>query len=242
MEIIKVKNYDEMSKRGSEIIEEVIQNKNKPVLSLNTGGTPKRLYKYLVDSLNNGLDISEATILSLDEYIGPKDAVYTVRNYMYSRLFNVIHQKPRNIFLMDGNTNHINEEIKRYTEILHQYPRDIQLLGLGTNGHLGANEPGTSFNSTMFLAQHTETTIQSTMKEYDISRKEAPTEMLTLGFKEIIEAEKVLLLVSGEHKAQAVKDLVNGEITPDCPASILRKCENAIVVVDEGAASLLSDK
>lgn len=240
MEIIYVKDYDEMSQKGFEIIKEVIETKESPVVSLNTGGTPKGLYQYLVDSINQGLDFSNTTILSLDEYIGPKDAVYTVNNYMHKRLFDLIDKKPKNVFLMNGATEDTDEEIKRYKELLAEYARDIQLLGLGTNAHLGANEPGTPFDTTMFLAQHHESTIQSTMKEYGINREEAPTEMLTLGLKEIAEAEKVLLLVSGKHKAQAVKDLVEGEITPDCPASILRNCKDAIVIVDEEAASLLS--
>lgn len=240
MEIIYVKDYDEMSKKGFEVIKGVINTKESPVVSLNTGGTPKGLYQYLVNAINQGLDVSDATILSLDEYMGPKDAVYTVRNYMQKRLFDLIDKEPKNIFLMDGTTGETDEEIKRYKELLAEHPRDIQLLGLGTNGHLGANEPGTPFDTTMFLAQHHESTIQSTMKEYGIDREEAPTEMLTLGLKEIAEAEKVLLLVSGKHKAQAVKDLIEGEIIPDCSASILRNSKNAIVIVDEEAASLLS--
>ena len=240
MEVIYVKDYDEMSKKGFEIIKEVIETKESPVVSLNTGGTPKGLYQHLVEAINQGLDISETTILSLDEYIGPKDGVYTVRNYMHNRLFDLIDQQPKDVFLMDGAAEDTDEEIKRYKDILANYPRDIQLLGLGTNAHLGANEPGTPFDTTMFLAQHHDSTIQSTMKEYGITREEAPTEMLTLGLKEIAEAEKVLLLVSGKHKAQAVKDLVEGEITPDCPASVLRNNKNAIVIVDEEAASLLN--
>lgn len=240
MEVIYVKDYEEMSKKGFELIKKVIETKESPVVSLNTGGTPKGLFQHLVEEINQGLDISNTTIMSLDEYMGPKDAVYTVRNFMHKRLFDLIEQQPKNIFLMDGSTEDAESEIKRYKELLENYPRDIQLLGLGTNAHLGANEPGTPFDTTMFLAQHYESTIQSTMKEYGIPREEAPTEMLTLGLKEIAEAETVLLLVSGKHKAQAVKDLIEGEISPDCPASILRECKNAIVIVDEDAASLLN--
>jgi len=242
MEIIYVKDYDEMSEMGFQVIKEVIETKESPVVSLNTGGTPKGLYKYLVEAINQGLNINDTTILSLDEYIGPKDAVYTVKNYMHKRLIDLVNQKPKNIFLMDGDTQDTDEEIKRYKELLAKYPRDIQLLGLGTNAHLGANEPGTPFDTMMFLAQHHESTIQSTMREYGIDREEAPTEMLTLGLKEIAEAKNVLLLASGKHKAQAVKNLVEGEITPDCPASILRDCKNATIIVDEEAASLLSKK
>lgn len=239
MEIIFVKDYDEMSEKGFEIIKEVIETKEEPVISINTGGTPRGFYKLFVENINNGLDITNTTILTLDEYMGPKDAVYSVRTFMYKNLFNLINTEPKNLFLIDGSAQDTDKEIARYKEILDQYPRDIQLLGLGTNGHIGANEPGTPFDSTMFLAQHDESTIQSTMKEYGITREEAPTEMLTLGFTEILAAEKVLLLVSGKHKAEAVKALLEGEITPDCPVTALRNCENAIVIIDEDAASLL---
>lgn len=242
MKIIKVKNYEEMSKKGFELIKKVIQSKDKPVLSLNTGGTPKGLYKNFVESVNNGLDVSKTAFLSLDEYIGPKEAKYTVRNYMNKRFFELIQQTPEDVFLINGDTNNVDQEIKRYTEILEQYPRDIQLLGIGTNGHLGANEPGTSFDSTIFLANHTEATIQSTMKEYNITREEAPKQMITLGFKEILEARQILLLASGKHKAQAVKDTLEGPITEGCPASVLRKFSNVTVIIDEEAASLLNNE
>lgn len=240
MEVIFVKDYDEMSKKGYEEIKEVIEGKNSPVISLNTGGTPKGLYQLLVDDIQNGLDIRHTTILSLDEYIGPKNAPYTVNTYMHDRLFDLIDQKPKNVFLMNGEAEDTTEEIKRYTAILEDFPRDIQLMGLGTNGHLGANEPDTSFDSTMFVADHRESTIQDTMKEYDLERKETPVQMLTLGFTEISEAQKVLLLVSGQHKAEAVKMLLEGEITPECPASILRSWDNVTAIIDEEAASLLN--
>ncbi|CEE00332.1 putative glucosamine-6-phosphate deaminase [Caldibacillus thermoamylovorans] len=242
MKTIFVKDYDEMSKKGYEFIKEVIQTKEEPVISMTTGGTPRGIFKLFVEDINNGLDIRDTTIMNLDEYIGPKEAVYTVRTFMYENLYNKIHVQPKNIFLIDGSTNNPAKEIARYKAILDQHPRDIQILGLGTNGHIGANEPGTPFDSTMFLAKHEESTIQSTMKEYGITREEVPTEMLTLGFTEIFEAEKVILLVSGKHKAKAVKALLEGEITPDCPATALRNCDNSIVIVDEDAASLLEKK
>ncbi|CAM4130082.1 glucosamine-6-phosphate deaminase [Lederbergia lenta] len=239
MKTIFVKDYNEMSKKGYELMKKVIETKEQPVISMTTGGSPRGLFKLLVEDINNGLDISNTTIMNLDEYMGPKDAVYTVRTFMYENLYNLVNTEPKNIFLIDGETQDTDKEIARYKEILNQYPRDVQVLGLGTNGHIGANEPGTPFDSTMFLAQHDESTIQSTMSGYGISREEAPTEMLTLGFTEILEAEKVILLVSGKSKAEAVKALLEGEITTDCPATALRNSDNAIVIIDEEAASLL---
>ncbi|RHW42898.1 glucosamine-6-phosphate deaminase [Neobacillus notoginsengisoli] len=239
MKTIFVKDYEEMSAKGYEIIREVIKNNEEPVISMTTGGTPRGVFKLLVEGIHKGLDISHTTFMNLDEYMGPRDAVYSVRSFMYKNLYNLINVKPKNIFLIDGEAEDSDKEIARYKEIINQYPMDVQLLGLGTNGHIGANEPGTPFDSTMFLAKHDDSTIQSTMREYGITREEAPTEMLTLGFTEILEAKTVLLLVSGKHKAEAVKALLEGEITPDCPATALRNFDNAIVIIDEDAASLL---
>lgn len=239
MKLIFVKDYDEMSQKGYEYIKRTIETKGSPVISLTTGGTPKGLFKLFVEDINSGLDISNTTIINLDEYIGPKDDVYTVYTYMHKRLYDLIDSEPKNKFLINGETKNVEGEIERYTRIIANHPIDIQLLGLGTNAHLGANEPGTPFNSTMFLSQHDESTIESTMREYGLKREDTPTKMLTLGFVEIVSAETILLLVSGKHKAEAVKNFLEKEISPEYPASILRKFQNAIVIIDEEAASLL---
>lgn len=240
MKTIFVKDYDEMSKTTYEIIKNTIAKKKDAVISMTTGGTPRGLFKLMIDDINNDtLNISETTFLNLDEYIGPKDAPYTVNTFMYENFYNKIKTQPRNIHLIDGATKDVDEEIKRFTKILNENPRDIQIIGLGTNGHIGANEPGTPFDSTMFLAKHDESTIQSTMKEYGVSKEEAPTEMITLGFTEILDSKTVILMVSGKHKAEAVQGILEGEVTTDLPASYLNDKDNVIMIVDEDAASLL---
>lgn len=242
MKTIFVKNYEEMSEKGYEIIKDVMETKEQPVISMTTGGSPRGLFTLLVEGVNNGLDISNTVMMNLDEYIGPKDAVYTVNTFMYENFYNKINTQPKEIFLINGEAENKEEEINRYKEVLNKYPRDIQVLGLGTNGHIGANEPGTPFDSTIFLAEHDDSTIESTMREYNIERDAAPTEMITLGFTEILEAEKVILLVSGKRKSEAVKNLLEGEISTDCPATALRDKDNVIVIIDEEAASLLNEE
>src|SRR5690625_356344 len=241
METLFVKDYDEMSQKGFDIFREVIETKENPVVSINTGGTTRGFYKLLVEAVNDGLDISHTTIFVLDEYIGPKDGVYTVYTYMKENFLDLVDVQPKEVHFIDGSTDDPEAEIERYKKLLDENPRDFQLLGLGTNGHIGANEPGTPFDAEMFLAQHTDSTIQSTMREYGISREEAPTAMITLGFKEILEAEKIVLMISGEHKAEATKTLIEGEVTEDNPASILQKYDNATVIIDEEAASMLKE-
>jgi len=225
-------DYEEMSQKAFELVKDVITEQENPVISLNTGGTPRGLFKHLVEATNNGLDISQLILFTLEEYVGPRDAVYTFRTYMYENLLNLIPTQPKQVYLIDGETTDPEGEIERYKRLLAENKRNLQLLGLGTNGHIGANEPGTPFDSTMFLATHEDSTIESTMKEYGITREEAPTEMFTLGFNEILEAKKVVLLVSGAHKAEAVKALLEGDITPECPATALRNHDNVITIIE----------
>ena len=241
MDTLFVKDYDEMSQKGFEIFREVIETKENPIVSINTGGTTREFYKLLVEAVNNGLDIGNTIVFVLDEYIGPKDDVYTVFTYMKENFLDLVDTQPKEVHFIDGSTENSEEEIVRYKKLLTEYPRDFQLLGLGTNGHIGANEPGTPFDAEMFLAQHKDSTIESTMREYGITREEAPTVMITLGFKEILEAEKIVLMISGTHKAEATKALLEGEVIEDNPASILQRSDKATVIIDENAASMLEE-
>ena len=241
MKTILVKDYDEMTKVTYDIITKAIEENNEAVISMTTGGSPRGLFGLLVDDINNDrIDISNTTFMNLDEYVGPKNDPYTVNTFMHDNLYSKIKTQPKNVFLLDGSVEDVDTEIERYKEILDQYPRDVQIIGLGTNGHIGANEPGTPFDSTIFLAQHDESTILSTMREYKLEREDTPTAMITLGFTEILDAKTAVLMVSGERKAEAVKHILEGEITTEWPASYLRDKSNVILVLDEAAASLLS--
>ena len=239
MELIIVKDYEEMSEKTFKIIKNVIEEKENPVISMTTGGTPRGLFKKLANSFNNDLDIGKVKFLNLDEYIGEKNAPYTVYRYMNENLFDLVSKKPLSWDYIHGDEKNIEKEIERYKNVLDNTKRDIQVLGLGINGHIGANEPGTAFDSTIFLADHDKSTIESTANEYNIDISDAPNQMVTMGFKEILEADKVLLMVSGSKKAQAVKNVLNGPISTACPASYLRDKDNVIMIIDEDAASLL---
>lgn len=239
MELIIVKNYEEMSEKTFEIIKNVIENKENPVISMTTGGTPRGLFKKLADAFNKDLDIKKVKFLNLDEYIGEKNAPYTVYRYMNENLFDLVSKKPLSWDHIHGDEENIEKEIERYKNVLDNTKRDVQVLGLGVNGHIGANEPGTPFDSTIFLADHDKSTIESTANEYNIDISDAPNQMVTMGFEEILEADKVLLMVSGSKKAEAVKNVLNGPISTACPASYLRDKDNVIMIIDEDAASLL---
>ncbi|WP_156856748.1 glucosamine-6-phosphate deaminase [Oceanobacillus sp. AG] len=241
MNIIKVKDYDELSQKSFEVIKETLENNDEPSINTTTGASYDGTFELLVEAINNDdLKINHSIFTNLDEYISDRDKKFTVYTYMHKKFYDLIKSKPKFIGLMDGSVSNIHKEIDRYNEILTKYPRDLQIVGLGTNAHLAANEPGTDFDSRLFLADSDESTIQSTMKYQGLTREEAPTQMLTMGLADIMEAKHILVASSGERKAQAVKDTLEGPITEDVPASILQKHPNVTFIMDEAAASLLT--
>lgn len=241
LNIIKVKDYTELSKKSFEVIKETLQKYDEPSINTTTGASYDGTFELLVEAINNDeLKINHAIFTNLDEYIADSDSKFSVYTYMHRQFYNLIKSKPKIIGLMDGNPNDIQTEINRYKDVLKKYPRDLQIVGLGTNAHLAANEPGTSFDSRLFLADSDESTIQSTMKYQNLTREEAPTQMLTMGLADIMEAKHILVASSGKRKAQAVKDTLEGPITEEIPASILHKHPNVTFIMDEDAAFLLS--
>jgi glucosamine-6-phosphate deaminase len=240
LRIIKTKDYAELSREAFKVIKETLEKYEDPVINTTTGASYDGTFELLVEAINSGeLKIDHAIWFNLDEYIAPREAKFTVYTYMHKKFYDLIKSKPKFIGLLDGSVSDVQKEIDRYNEILKKYPRHLQIVGLGVNGHLGANEPGTSFDSRLFLADSHESTIQSTMQYQGLTREEAPTQMITLGLADIMEAEHILVASSGVRKAQAVKDTLEGPISEDCPASIFRKHPNVTFIMDEAAASLL---
>ncbi len=241
MKIIKTKDYAELSKESFKVIQETLTNYDEPSINTTTGASYDGTFELLVNAINNDdLQIDHSIFTNLDEYIAERDKKFTVYNYMHQNFYNLIKSKPKYIGLMDGSVDDIQEEINRYNDVLKKYPRDLQIVGLGVNAHLAANEPGTSFDSRLFLADSDESTIQSTMGYHDLTREEAPTQMITMGLADIMEAKHILVASSGIRKAQAVKDTLEGPIEEGCPASILRNHKNVTFIMDEAAASLLT--
>ena len=240
MKLHIVNNYAAMSARALVYLQQVLGASPQPVISFTTGGTPAGLFGLMVEAINHKkMDITHAIFLNLDEYVGPRDAVYTVHTFMQQHLYNHITDRPAFSDMFTADAPDKEAEIARYCRTLARYPRDIQLLGLGINGHIGANEPGTPFDATAFCARHTASTIQSTVDLYQIRREDAPEEMFTLGFTEIMAARLPLLCASGKSKAQAVKQMLEGPVDTACPASLLRTHPGAVFILDEDAASLL---
>lgn len=240
MKVILVKDYAELSKAAFNVIKETLEKYAEPSINTTTGASYDGTFELLVEAINSGeLRIDHAIFTNLDEYVAERDKKFTVYTYMHQKFYDLIKSKPKYIGLIDGSVEDVQKEIDRYNEVLKKYPRHLQIVGLGTNAHLAANEPGTSFDSRMFLADSDESTIQSTMGYHGLTREEAPTQMITMGLADIMEADHILVASSGTRKAQAVRDTLEGPIEEACPASILRRHPNVTFIMDEAAASLL---
>lgn len=241
MLIIKTKDYGELSQEVFKVVKSVLEKYEEPSINTTTGASYDGTFELLVEEINNNnLKIDHAVFTNLDEYIAQREEKFTVYSYMYKKFYNLIKTKPKYIGLLDGSVKDVNGEIERYKQVLLQYPRHLHIVGLGVNGHLGANEPGTSFDSRLFLADSADSTIQSTMQYHGLTREEAPTQMITMGLADIMEADHIVVASSGTRKAQAVRDTLEGPISEACPASILRKHPNVTFIMDEDAASLLT--
>lgn len=233
MEIIKVANAEEGGKKVFELLKKEMMNGAK-VLGLATGSTPVTLYKEMVES---DLDFSEMTSINLDEYVGlgGEDA-QSYRHFMNEQLFD---QKPfKQTFVPNGKADNLEAECKHYEEIVDTHPIDVQILGIGQNGHIGFNEPGTPFESLTHVVQLTESTINANKRYFD-KVEDVPTTAVSMGIGSIMKGKKMILMAYGAAKADAVQGMVNGEITIDMPASILQKHQDVVVIVDDEAASKL---
>ncbi|SJZ54671.1 glucosamine-6-phosphate deaminase [Pilibacter termitis] len=233
MQIIRVKDKHEGSLKAFEMIKEGIANGAK-VLGLATGSTPEELYAEIRKS---DLDFSEMISINLDEYVGlNEDDEQSYRTFMRQHLFDA---KPfKESFVPNGKASDLEAEARHYDEIISTHPIDIQILGLGQNGHIGFNEPATPFDSTTHIVDLTESTINANKRFFD-KVEDVPTKAVSMGIHSIFTAKEIILMAWGEAKADAVKAMVNGEITEEMPASILQKHENVVVIVDEEAASKL---
>ncbi|WP_309545301.1 glucosamine-6-phosphate deaminase [Virgibacillus dokdonensis] len=224
MELMKVRNYEELSERIGEMVIEKVNALEKPVLGLATGSTPEGLYEYLINQYKaEKVSFEHVVTFNLDEYVGlEKEDINSYNYYMNEKLFKHIGIPAHQTYLPNGNALDLNEEAINYEKRIKQAGNiDLQILGLGLNGHIGFNEPGTPFTSRTHIVQLDESTRQANARFF-ISLDEVPTQAITMGIKTIMESEQIVLLVSGEGKAGALKRVVNGEVSEGFPASILQ--------------------
>ena len=239
MRILKVKNYDEMSKKAAAVIAAQIVAKPDSVLGLATGSTPIGTYQYLVKKYQEReLDFSGIKTANLDEYKGlTKENDQSYYYFMNTNLFQHVNIDMNNTNIPNGMAEDANAECSRYEEVIKELGGvDLQLLGLGHDGHIGFNEPEDHFAKQTHCVDLTEMTIEAN-KRFFASADDVPKQAFTMGIGTIMRARKVLMIVSGKDKAAILKEALYGPVTPQVPASILQFHPDAIVIADEDALS-----
>ena len=241
MRIYREKDYDAMSRRAASIIAAQILSKPDCVLGLATGSSPVGAYRQLIQWHKQG-DLSFAGVRSvnLDEYYGlAPDHDQSYRYFMQHNLFDHVDIKPENTNVPDGLAADPQAECQWYNKVIRDMGGiDIQVLGIGHNGHIGFNEPGHAFEQETHVVDLTERTIQANARFF-ASADEVPRQAMTMGIKSIMMARKILLVISGEDKADIVKEAFSGPITPQVPASILQLHPYVTLVGDKAALSKL---
>lgn len=241
MEVIKVKDYNELSEIAANIMIDAVTKKPNITLGLATGGTPVGLYENLVkDYQNNGTSYKEVTTFNLDEYIGLEkthDQSYSF--FMHDNLFDHIDITEENVHVPCGTSADHIQEAKNYEQLIDENPIDFQLIGIGVNGHIGFNEPGTHINSVTSVVQLTDSTIEANARYFEGNEQLVPTKAISMGIGTIRNAKQILLIITGLSKAKIVKQLIEDPASEDVPASLLKDHPNFTIIIDEEAASLL---
>ena len=241
MRIIVCENYEEVSKKAAQMILSQVTLKPNSVLGLATGSTPIGMYENLVSLNKKGdIDFSEVRTFNLDEYYKlPKENDQSYHYFMYKNLFDHININPENIHIPNGMTDDVDAECERYDELIKEAGGvDIQVLGIGNNAHIGFNEPTINFEKGTHLVQLEDSTIEANSRFF-ASEEEVPKKAVSMGIGTILKSKKIVLLASGEGKAEAIAKTVYGDIDPMVPASALQLHNDVIIILDEAAASQL---
>lgn len=239
MQIFVTKDYQEMSEAAADMIVDLVEEKPGCVLGLATGSTPEGLYAEIAKRHEaEDIDFSRVATFNLDEYRGlPADHEQSYHYFMQKHLFSKINVRPENTHVPNGANPDAQAACDAYeASILLAGGVDLQLLGLGHNGHIGFNEPGQAFELETHVVDLTERTIEANARFF-ASKDEVPKRAITMGIKSIMQARQILVVVSGEDKAEIVKKAFFGPVVPQVPASILQMHPNVVLCGDKAALS-----
>lgn len=242
MHFYKTITYQRMSRKAANILSAQIIIKPNSVLGLATGSSPIGIYQQLVAWYKKGdLDFSQIRTVNLDEYIGlSHNNPQSYYHFMNENLFEHVNINLKNTNIPNGLATDTVKECARYNQVLRDMGGvDLQLLGLGHNGHIGFNEPEEAFEKETHCVDLSETTIQANARLFN-NPNEVPHQALTMGIKTIMQAKKILVIISGKDKAAIAKDAFFGPVTPKVPASILQLHNDVTVVGDEDAFSMIT--
>ena len=240
MDIRIFKNEAEIGKAAGQLFCDTVKANPSCVLGLATGATPVPTYNYMVEEYKAGnVSFKDVSTFNLDEYCDlPKEHKNSYYSFMFENLFSKIDINADNVNFLDGNTSDPEAESARYAAaIAAKGGIDVQLLGIGRNGHIAFNEPSDAFTGESFKIALTQSTIDANSIYFDDIPM--PRYAMTMGIGSIMKAKKIVLIATGASKAEAVKGMIKGEVTPRLPASILQQHEDVVIFLDEAAASLL---
>ena len=241
IELIVTKDYEEMSQKAADIFIDLLKRKSNAILGLATGSTPIGLYKILIEkNKSNEISFKDVITYNLDEYCDlPKEHEQSYYSFMNENLFKHIDIDKNNTHLPKGEgDSKVNAQ--NYDDALKNVKIDIQLLGIGSNGHIGFNEPGTDFEIGVHEVQLTENTIKDNARFFENDINKVPKKAITMGIKNILDAETIILVASGANKANAIKSVMSGVVDKNVPASALNIHKGKVyVIVDKEAASKL---
>jgi glucosamine-6-phosphate deaminase len=240
MKIIRVANYEDMSKQAGKLMVEKIRSNPSMVLGLATGSTPIGVYQYLIkDHKDNSSSYKNIKTINLDEYIGlPFGDSNSYHDFMRKNLFNHLDIQHENTYIPNGNAKDLDIECARYETLIQEIGGiDLQILGIGENGHIGFNEPGTAFDSHTHIVKLAENTRMANSRFFQ-SIADVPTHAITMGIASILDSREIFLLASGVKKAQAIARLMTGKWSEDFPASALMHHKNVTIIADEDALTV----
>lgn len=240
MEVIIKNNYEEVSRLAADYLFNVVKEKNDAILGLPTGSTPVGMYQTVIKEYKNKVSFQNVRTFNLDEYIGlDRRHVSSYRYFMDENFFSHIDIKEENIHIPNGVAKDMEKECLDYENTLKSTGQiDIMYLGIGHNGHIGFNEPEDFFEPYTHIAKLTEETVAANARFFN-SMESVPKRAITMGIKTIMSAKKIILLATGESKAEAIFKTVKGKITPKVPASVLQFRDDVILIIDKGAAKYL---
>ena len=244
MKVIVLDNAYEISEQAADIIIRQINNKHGSVIGFATGASPVETYKRIIESYEKGeVSLKYITTFNLDEYVGlDRENVNSYFWFMKENLFGKTDVDFDRVNFLSGLAEDTQAECDRYSKRIRECGGiDLQLLGIGTNGHIGFNEPGDKFADGPFSVKLTQSTIDSNKKYFEAVGDTMPEYALTMGIGDIMRAKRIILIATGAAKAEAVRKLVKGEVTSECPASILKLHSDVTVFLDKESAALLGE-
>ncbi|MCA0970911.1 glucosamine-6-phosphate deaminase [Halobacillus litoralis] len=244
MNIIVTETKEQLSEQACSIFEAQVKADPESVLGLATGSTPLGTYEKLIEGYKKGnADYQRVKTLNLDEYVGlGPDHPESYRTFMEENLFGHLNIDAANTYIPDGTADDLEKECLRYEEVIEKVgPPDIQLLGIGENGHIGFNEPGSSFDTPTHIVELAASTREANARFFP-SIEDVPKQAVTMGIRSILKSKRIVLIASGERKARAIERLLAGEIDEAFPASALKNHDDVTLIVDRNAYQFVDGK